>query len=71
MFDSGQTVGHSSLLSAHAYITLSSIVLVIMLFGDPVENKCFYLEVQRMERIGIECCILCSHVTVNNNFLHI
>lgn len=71
MFCSGETVGHSLLLSADAYITFSSVVLVVMLFGDPVENKCFYLQVQQMERIGIECCILCSHVTVNNNFLHI
>lgn len=36
-----ETLGHSLLIPTNAYITFSLIVLVIMLFCEPVENKCF------------------------------
>lgn len=64
-------VGHSLLISTNAYITFSLIVLVIMLFCEPVENKCFLSWNSKNGKNKHRISILCSHVTVNNNFLHI
>lgn len=53
-----QILGSSLLIQTNSSIAFSSIVIVLILFCEPVESKCFFiLKSNKIERICIEKCI--------------